>query len=84
MGIHDMTGLEKRRPVFFNLMQIQMPVGALTSITHRVTGIFLGSVFHSAFIFSIYLCKTRNPTHKSLAYLTSGFSGLQRSFLYGC
>ena len=28
-------------PVFFNLMQIQMPVGALTSITHRVTGIFL-------------------------------------------
>ena len=41
MGIHDMTGSEKRRPVFFNLMQIQMPVGALTSITHRVTGIFL-------------------------------------------
>ena len=36
-----MTGSEKRRPVFFNLMQIQMPVGALTSITHRVTGIFL-------------------------------------------
>ena len=30
-----------RRPVFFNLTQIQMPVGALTSITHRVTGILL-------------------------------------------
>lgn len=29
------------RPVFFNLAQIQMPVGALTSITHRVTGIIL-------------------------------------------
>ncbi len=29
------------RPVFFNLTQIQMPVGALTSITHRVTGILL-------------------------------------------
>ena len=29
------------RPVFFNLMQIQMPVGALTSIAHRVTGICL-------------------------------------------
>jgi succinate dehydrogenase / fumarate reductase cytochrome b subunit len=29
------------RPVFFNLTQIQMPVGALTSITHRVTGLFL-------------------------------------------
>ena len=30
-----------RRPVFLNLVQIQMPVGALTSITHRVTGILL-------------------------------------------
>ncbi|MEO7762544.1 MAG: succinate dehydrogenase, cytochrome b556 subunit [Casimicrobiaceae bacterium] len=29
------------RPVFFNLTQIQMPVGALTSITHRVTGVVL-------------------------------------------
>ncbi len=29
------------RPVFFNLMRIQMPVGAITSITHRVTGIVL-------------------------------------------
>ena len=33
--------MNKRRPVFFNLAQIQMPVGALTSITHRVTGILL-------------------------------------------
>lgn len=30
-----------RRPVFFNLMQIQMPVGALTSILHRITGVLL-------------------------------------------
>ena len=29
------------RPVFFDLTRIQMPVGALTSITHRVTGIVL-------------------------------------------
>lgn len=32
---------ELRRPAFFNLLQIQMPVGALTSITHRVTGVVL-------------------------------------------
>ncbi len=32
---------KRRRPVFFDLMQLQMPVGALTSITHRVTGILL-------------------------------------------
>ncbi|MCK9381843.1 MAG: succinate dehydrogenase, cytochrome b556 subunit [Sulfuritalea sp.] len=32
---------KRRRPVFFNLLQIQMPVGAVTSITHRATGIVL-------------------------------------------
>lgn len=35
--------MSTRRPVFFNLAQIQMPVGALTSITHRITGIFLAA-----------------------------------------
>jgi len=36
-----------RRPVFFNLLQIQLPVGALTSIVHRITGmlLMLGIVF---------------------------------------
>ena len=29
------------RPVFFNPLRIQLPVGALTSITHRVTGLIL-------------------------------------------
>lgn len=33
--------MKDQRPVFFNLTQIQMPVGSLTSITHRVTGILL-------------------------------------------
>lgn len=31
------------RPVFLNLRQIQMPVGALTSIGHRVSGILLAA-----------------------------------------
>jgi succinate dehydrogenase / fumarate reductase cytochrome b subunit len=51
MSIRDMAASKRRRPVFFNLMQIQMPVGALTSITHRVTGIFLAL----GVPFSIYL-----------------------------
>lgn len=44
---------DARRPkaVFFNVLQIQMPVGALTSITHRVTGSFLAF----GIPFSIYL-----------------------------
>lgn len=29
------------RPTFFNLTQLQLPVGALTSILHRVSGVLL-------------------------------------------
>ncbi len=36
-----MTQHKVSRPVFFKLTQIQMPVGALTSIAHRITGIVL-------------------------------------------
>ncbi len=36
-----MAVAKTRRPIFLNLAQIQMPVGSLTSITHRVTGILL-------------------------------------------
>lgn len=40
-GLKAMIHIGHRRPQFFNLLQIQMPVGALTSITHRVTGVLL-------------------------------------------
>ncbi|PLC54122.1 succinate dehydrogenase, cytochrome b556 subunit [Pollutimonas nitritireducens] len=40
-----------QRPVFFNVFQIQMPIGAITSIIHRVTGILLAI----GIPFSIYL-----------------------------
>lgn len=33
--------MAKPRPVFFNPLRIQLPVGALTSITHRITGLVL-------------------------------------------
>ncbi len=41
----------QKRPVFFNPLQIQWPVGALTSIAHRVTGVLLAL----AIPFGIYL-----------------------------
>lgn len=31
------------RPMFLNLLQIQMPVGAITSILHRLTGVLLAA-----------------------------------------
>lgn len=48
-----------QRPVFFNLTQIQMPVGALTSITHRVTGILLA--FGIPFSFYILDLSLQSP-----------------------
>jgi succinate dehydrogenase / fumarate reductase cytochrome b subunit len=35
--------MRSARPVFLNLTQIRMPVGALTSIGHRVTGVLLAA-----------------------------------------
>ena len=41
---------------FLNLLQIQMPVGALTSIAHRVTGIFLAlSIPFSVYVLDLSL-----------------------------
>ena len=33
----------RQRPVFLNLVQIRMPVGALTSICHRISGVVLAA-----------------------------------------
>jgi len=51
--------MNTRRPVFFNLWEIQMPVGALTSITHRITGILLAL----GIPFAIYIldCSLQGP-----------------------
>ena len=35
--------MRSTRPVFLNLTQIRMPVGALTSIGHRITGMLLAA-----------------------------------------
>lgn len=37
----EMEQAKPHRPAFFNLLQIGMPVGAVTSILHRVTGVVL-------------------------------------------
>ena len=61
-GEHSGAGIEagamnrSRRPVFLNLMQIQMPVGALTSIGHRISGVVLAaSVPVAVYLFALSL-----------------------------
>jgi succinate dehydrogenase / fumarate reductase, cytochrome b subunit len=57
------------RPVFFNLVQIQVPVGALTSITHRVTGILLALGIPCG----VYLLDLSLQSPQSFARLTGLF-----------
>ena len=64
-----MTEPKRRRPVFFNLLKIQMPVGALTSITHRATGILLALSIPS----SIYLLDLSLQNPQSYAHIISLF-----------
>ena len=61
-----MTGGQERRPVFLDLFRIQMPVGALTSITHRVTGVLLAL----GIPFSIYILDQSLRGPESYARLT--------------
>lgn len=58
-----------RRSVFFNLAQIQMPVGALTSITHRITGVLLAL----GIPFSIYILDLSLQSPQSYARLLDLF-----------
>ncbi len=45
-----------KRPVFLNLTKIQMPVGALASIGHRISGVILAlSVPAAVYLFAVSL-----------------------------
>ena len=57
------------RPVFFNLVQIQMPVGALTSIPPRATGILLAG----GIPYGVYLLDLSLQSPQSFAQLTALF-----------
>ena len=55
-GLEAAAATRPRRPVFLNLMQIQMPVGALTSIGHRISGVVLATgVPAAAYLFALSL-----------------------------
>ena len=64
-----MAGRNTRRPVFLDLVRIQMPVGALTSITHRVTGILLAL----GIPFGIYILDQSLQAPESYTWLISLF-----------
>ncbi len=58
-----------QRPVFFNLTEIQLPVGALTSIAHRITGMILAL----GIPYSVYLLDLSLQNSQSFAHLAGLF-----------
>ena len=59
-GVGAPAAIRLRRPVFLELMRIQMPVGALTSIGHRISGVVLAaSVPVAVYLFGLSLRDAR-------------------------
>jgi succinate dehydrogenase / fumarate reductase cytochrome b subunit len=58
-----------QRPVFLNLAQIRMPVGAVTSITHRISGVMLAV----GVPFGIYVLAQSLRSEQSYAWAVSLF-----------
>ena len=83
MSIDDMAASKRRRPVLFDLTQIQMPVGALTSITHRVTGIFLAlSVPFSIYLLDLSLQGPQSYEQVIRLFDNLGFRGVAIVFIW--
>ena len=56
--------------MFFNLFQIQMPVGALTSIMHRITGVVLALGIPLA-LYALHLSLDSEQSYARLAQIAS-------------
>ena len=65
--------LDKTRPVFLNLLQIRMPVTAVASILHRVSGVLLFLAL-PAFIYLLQLSLRSEADFYSLTGFTGSFS----------
>jgi succinate dehydrogenase / fumarate reductase, cytochrome b subunit len=63
----------RHRPRFFNLMQVQLPVGAVTSFAHRLSGIMLAL----ATPFAIYLLQLSPQSPQTYALAAGMFSRWQ-------
>jgi succinate dehydrogenase / fumarate reductase cytochrome b subunit len=78
-----MSRRRQQQPVFFDLMRIQMPVGALTSITHRVTGIVL-AIGIPFCLYALHLSLASVQSYERLTVLshTAGFEAALLLFIW--
>jgi succinate dehydrogenase / fumarate reductase cytochrome b subunit len=56
--------MRDRRPVFFNLTQISMPIGSIASILHRITGVLLAlGIPYAIYLFDLSLQGPQGYAH---------------------
>ena len=60
------TNHNKIRPVFINLLQIRLPVSAISSITHRLAGIY---IFFITLPLSLYLLYFSTKSYNDFMFL---------------
>jgi|TARA_B110000914_G_scaffold224922_1_gene244153 succinate dehydrogenase / fumarate reductase cytochrome b subunit len=56
------------RPVNINLLKIKLPISALTSITHRLAGMY---IFFITYPLSVYLFFLASTNQENFTYLTN-------------
>ena len=72
-----------RRAVFFNLTQIQMPVGAVASIAHRITGILLAiGIPFCVYLFDLSLQDPQSYTWVTELFGHAAFKVVALAFIW--
>ena len=61
----------KKRPVYLNLLKIQLPIGGVASIAHRITGVLLVLLLPVAIYLLALSLESLAGFHKAVSFLTS-------------
>ncbi len=61
----------KKRPVYLNLLKIQLPIGGVASIAHRITGVLLVLLLPVAIYLLALSLESLAGFHKVVSFLTS-------------
>ena len=74
---------KKTRPVYMNLFKIKLPVSAISSITHRLAGIY---IFFITLPISLYLLYFSTRSYNDFVTLENNFNNsvyLSENGIYG-
>ena len=61
----------KVRPVYMNLFQIKLPISAISSITHRLAGIYIFFISLPLFLFLLYFT---TKSYNDFMYIQQAFN----------